>query len=84
MGMDDAPCIGSNSNLRGMYEEGGVMDESEIRKQYEKAMATAKEACGDITPSGGRTWVDELAGLLRVTRMRRDAAEKRLSEAGLY
>lgn len=59
------------------------MFESEISKQYEKAMSTAKEACGDINPSGDNTWVDELAGLLRVTRLQRDAAEKRLREAGI-
>lgn len=59
------------------------MFESEISKQYEKAMNTAKEACGDSKPSGDNTWVDELAGLFRVTRMQRGAAEKRLQEAGM-
>jgi hypothetical protein len=39
-----------------------------------------KEAFPDITPSGGHDYLDELMGLLRVTRMQRDSAERLLSE----
>lgn len=43
----------------------------------EKAFAFAKEQCGGSAPSGDHGYLEELAGLLRVTRSQRDAAERR-------
>lgn len=53
-------------------------DNEELRGKLDKAMETAKEACGGSDPSGDHTYVDELAGLLRVTRGQRDSYEQTL------
>ncbi len=36
-----------------------------------------REACGGSEPSAGHSLIDEVCGLLRVTREQRDAAEQR-------
>lgn len=43
----------------------------------EKAVAFAKEQCGNSVPSGEHGYLEELAGLLQVTRMQRDQADRR-------
>lgn len=54
-----------------------------LKKLINTLMDTAKEACGGSEPSEGYTWVDELAGLLRVTRLQRDCAEERLRKSNV-
>jgi hypothetical protein len=53
-------------------------ENKDLRGKLDKAMATAKEACGGSEPSSDYTYVDELAGLLRVTRGQRDGYERTL------
>ena len=55
-----------------------MKENEELKSELDKAMETAKEACGGSEPSGGHTYVDELAGLLRMTRGQRDDYEKTL------
>ena len=61
-----------------MHVDDLIKENEELRGKLDKAMATAKEACGGSEPSGDHTYVDELAGLLRVTRGQRDGYERTL------
>lgn len=47
-----------------------------LTDELEKVKAKRKEACGSSVPSNGDDWVDEVIGLLRVTRGQRDTEEK--------